>query len=69
MKKYTCFALLAFFGAAALTPTMAAGDASAPAAPHHGDKKDLIKDHKDNKGHDQKGHDHKDHKGHDHKGK
>ena len=38
MKKYTCFALLAFFGAAALTPVMAATDTppAAPAAPSDG---------------------------------
>lgn len=28
MKKYTCFALLAFFGAAMLSPVMAVGDAA-----------------------------------------
>ena len=54
MKKYTCFALLAFFGAAALTPVMAASGA-APAAPHDGNKKHDGHGHKNH-------HNHKDHK-------
>ena len=61
MKKYTCFALLAFFGAAALTSVMAATGA-APAAPpvppaHDGGKKSHD-------GHGHKGHHGKDHKDH-----
>jgi Spy/CpxP family protein refolding chaperone len=55
MKKYTCFALLAFFGAAALTPVMAIAGATentkAPAAPHD-DAEDHDNDHnkKEHKG-------------------
>ncbi len=61
MKKYTCFALLAFFGAAALTPVMAAtGAPAAPVAPVEGTTPAAPRDSK--KGHE--GHDHKDHHGH-----
>ena len=75
MKKHTCFALLAFFGAAALTPVMAATDAAtdappaapvegaAPAAPHDGNKKH------DGHGHGGHGHGHKNKGGQGNQGK
>ncbi len=37
MKKYTCLALLAFFGAATLSPVMAVGDAASSG--NEGEKK------------------------------
>ncbi len=49
MKKYTCFALLAFFGAAMLSPVMAVGDAAKSG--NEGKKKSDDENDKKHKGH------------------
>lgn len=49
MKKYTCFALLAFFGAAMLSPVMAVGDAAKDAAKSGNEGKKKSDDENDKK--------------------